>query len=40
MKRILKIHDSDNVAVALSDDIGKGDTFNGITLWEDISQGH
>ncbi|HRF68863.1 MAG TPA: altronate dehydratase family protein [Muribaculum sp.] len=40
MKRILKIHDSDNVAVALSDDIGKGDTFDGITLSEDIPQGH
>ncbi|MBQ4162967.1 MAG: altronate dehydratase [Parabacteroides sp.] len=44
MKRFLKINEVDNVAVAISDDLKKGEviTFDGrpITLHEDIQSGH
>lgn len=44
MKRILKINAADNVAVALADDLRKGETIDvdgvRITLLEDIVRGH
>lgn len=39
MADFLKIHRSDNVAVALRD-LKAGETFSGVTLTEDIPQGH
>ncbi len=44
MKRFLKINAADNVAVALADDLHKGDTIDvdgvKVTLQEDIQRGH
>ena len=44
MKRFLKINEVDNVAVAIADDLKKGEviTLEGrpITLHEDIQSGH
>ncbi len=40
MKRIIKIHDSDNVAVAVAGDLHEGDTFEGVTVTETVPQGH
>ncbi|WP_418983070.1 UxaA family hydrolase [Alistipes sp.] len=44
MKRILKINAADNVAVALADDLRKGETIDvdgvRVTLLEDIARGH
>ena len=44
MKRLLKINAADNVAVAIADDLKKGETLDidgrPITLLEDIVRGH
>ena len=44
MKRFLKINAADNVAVALADDLHKGETVEvdgvGVTLRDDIARGH
>lgn len=40
MKRILKINSSDNVAVVLSDDVRKGELFEGVELLGDVARGH
>lgn len=40
MKRILRINDSDNVAIALTDDVREGETFEGVELRGDIARGH
>ena len=40
MNRVLKIHDADNVAVAIAGNLHKGDMFEGVVLSEDIPQGH
>ena len=44
MKRFLKINAADNVAVALADDLHKGETAEvdgvGVTLRDDIARGH
>ena len=40
MKRILKINEADNVAVAIADDVHVGDVFEGVGLLNDIPRGH
>ena len=44
MKRFLKINAADNVAVALADDLHKGETVDVdgavVTLRDDIARGH
>ena len=40
MKRIIKINPADNVAVALADDVHKGEQFEGVEILDDIPRGH
>lgn len=40
MKRIIKINPADNVAVVLSDDVKKGDEFEGVEIVDEVPRGH